>query len=99
MVVIPTYWKKGPLTSDDALYDHPTDLVNPKETLSRTLNSLTKLDGKFSIIVLGTPTRPSIGEEMDKEITNIISSQTMTQETIYFGHKALMDLRKLLSKE
>lgn len=99
VVVIPTYWKKGPLTSEDALYDHPTDLVNPKETLSRTLNSLTKLDGKFSIIVLGIPTRPSIGEEMDKEITNIISSQTMTQETMYFGHKALMDLRKRLSKE
>ena len=99
VVVIPTYWKKGPLTSEDALYDHPTDLVNPKETLSRTLNSLTKLDGKFSIIILGTPTRPSIGEEMDEEITNIISSQTMTQETIYFGHKALMDLRKRLSKE
>jgi len=99
VVVIPTYWKKGPLTSEDALYDHPTDLDNPKETLSRTLNSLTKLNGKFSIIVLGTPTRPSIGEEMDKEITNIISSQTMTQETIYFGHKALMDLRKRLSKE
>jgi hypothetical protein len=99
VVVIPTYWKKGPYTSEDALYDHPTDLDNPKDTLSRTLNSLTKLDGKFSILVLGISTRYSIGEEMDKKITNIISSLNITQETIYFGHKAFMDLRKRLSKE
>jgi hypothetical protein len=99
VVVIPTYWKKGLYTSEDVLYDHPTDLDNSKETLSRTLNSLKKIDGKFSILVLGIPTRHSIGEEMDIEITNIISSLTMTQETNYFGHKAFMDLRKRVSKE
>ncbi|MHA1979112.1 MAG: hypothetical protein ACW98I_19565, partial [Candidatus Hodarchaeales archaeon] len=57
VVVIPTYWTQGQVKQDDVIYDHPTNLQNPVETISKTLKSIEKLDGEFDVLVVGCPVR------------------------------------------
>ncbi|MHA2103057.1 MAG: glycosyltransferase family 2 protein [Candidatus Hodarchaeales archaeon] len=96
IIVIPSYWCKGELGNKDVIYDHPTDLVDPEETLSSTLRSLTNISGNFKVLVIGAPTKPDIGEEMDKKIRNLIEEMKLSYQTYYFGHKNFEDLKEFL---
>ncbi|MHA1226476.1 MAG: hypothetical protein ACTSPV_07015 [Candidatus Hodarchaeales archaeon] len=99
IIVIPTYWKKGPLKEDDSIYDHPTDLLNPEETISKTLQSFKNVQGKFDILIIGIPTRPSIGNEMDDKIQEIVKNLKLPMKTLYFGYKEYNQLRFFLKSE
>lgn len=74
VVVIPTYWTKAPVKgeSPDAVYDHPTDLDKGPETLSRCLESLKKVEGKFEVVVITVPTREEISDEVEKRVSKIL---------------------------
>ena len=94
IIVIPTYWSKGKITHQDIIYDHPTNLENPEETISRTLQSFTGLSGKFKVLVIGAPTRPSIGLEMDQKLKDLIKSINLPYSVYYFGFE---NYQKLIS--
>ena len=53
IITIPTYWtrKKGAKKVGDAYFDHPTAL-DGKQTLTRTLDTLKNVEGKFKVAVL-----------------------------------------------
>lgn len=101
MIVIPSYWRKGPITTMDCIYDHPTNLLNPEETISETLESLSKIKGEreFDVLVLGVPTRSEIGIEMDETILQLIKTLELPFKTFYFGHRHFTELITLLSEE
>ncbi|OLS20031.1 MAG: hypothetical protein HeimC3_42420 [Candidatus Heimdallarchaeota archaeon LC_3] len=96
IIVVPSYWRKGELEEDDIIYDHPTDLINPEETISKTLESLKIVKGNFDILVIGAPTNPSIGNEMDEKIVSIIKLANLSAQVFYFGHKNFQSLQKSL---
>ncbi|MHA1979011.1 MAG: hypothetical protein ACW98I_19055 [Candidatus Hodarchaeales archaeon] len=87
VVVIPTYWTQGQVKQDDVIYDHPTNLQNPVETISKTLKSIERLDGEFDVLVVGCPVRASIGEKMDKAVKRIISDANLSYRTKYIGFR------------
>ncbi len=99
VVVIPTYWRKGPLGKNDIIYDHPTDLLNPEETISKTLQSLSKISGSFDVLVIGAPTRPSIGKEVDNKILEIIKSLNLAFTTLFFGSGEFTKLKNYIAKK
>ncbi len=98
VIVIPSYWTKGKNNKEDIIYDHPTNLQNPNETLSKTLKSFENIIGEFDTIVVGCPTRPSIGEEVDKTIVEIIENSDLSFRTMFFGSKELEILKDLIDK-
>ena len=85
VIVIPTYWSKGDITQQDIIYDHPTDLMDPEETISQTLQSFSVLQGKFKVLVIAAPTRPSIGQEMDQHLQILIKALNLSYSIFYFG--------------
>ncbi len=87
------------MNEEDVIYDHPTDLLHPSETLSKTLMSLENISGEFDVVIVGCPTRPSIGEEMDKYIEEIISRIDLSFTPKYFGFKEYNTLKTLVSQE
>ncbi|MHA2364624.1 MAG: hypothetical protein ACXAC7_11760 [Candidatus Hodarchaeales archaeon] len=93
IVVIPTYWRKGNLEKQDFVYDHPTDLINPEETISKTLESLVSINGSFDVLVIGVPTRPSIGNEVDKKVKDIIKALNLPYKVQYFGSNEFSNLK------
>ncbi|MFW9905100.1 MAG: hypothetical protein ACFFFH_12250 [Candidatus Thorarchaeota archaeon] len=99
IIVIPTYWKKGIHQKEDSIYDHPTDLLNPEETLSKTLTSLSIIKEDFDVLILGVPTRPSIGKEMDDEILKLIRNLNLPYNPLYFGFKEFSKLKNYLTHE
>lgn len=87
IVVIPSYWSRSSLKKEDVIYDHPTNLLDPNETLSTTLKSLKKLRGEFDVLIIGAPTRSSIGKEMDDMIQTLIKDLKLPYKPHYFGQK------------
>ena len=98
LIVIPSYWRKGPFTAVDCLYDHPTDLLNPEETISKTLESLSKIRGDFDVLVLGAPTRSELGFEMDKTLLELIANLELPFHTFYFGYNHFNELIEILGE-
>jgi hypothetical protein len=99
LIIVTTYWKKGNITKGDPIYDHPSDILQPdKETLTKTLRSLHNIEGDFEVLVLGTPTNFSIGEEVDSHILNLIRLLPISYPIRYFGSTNLQQL-KLTLKE
>lgn len=73
-IVIPTYWTKPDGVPTDRLlniYDHPTPLGTPG-TLGRTLESLRRLDGEFSTVVVATVTEPELSDELERVLRDIV---------------------------
>ncbi len=99
VIIIPSYWTKGDLTKEDAVYDHPTDLLLPRETLSKTLKSLEIISDDFDTIVIGCPVRSNIGLEMDKAIIQIIRDANLSFTTKYFGYNEYNLLKTYIEKE
>jgi hypothetical protein len=99
LIVIPSYWKKGDNQAEDIIYDHPTDLLKQSETLSRTLQSLKILTDTYDVLVIGIPTRPSIGGEMDQKLEKIISLSNLPYRTYYFGYEDIENLRERMSDQ
>ncbi len=97
IIVVPTYWRKGLLTNEDMAYDHATDLVDPEETLSKTLLSFSKINGEFDVLVIGAPSKPSIGKEMDSKVLEIINGLNLPYNIFYFGFKEFNNLKKFLT--
>ena len=99
VIVIPSYWSKGIGKSDDVIYDHPTDLDDPEETISKTILSLNNIIGNFDVLVIGIPTRPSIGTEMDYKILTILNEINKQHNLFYFGHKSFLELKNFLDSK
>lgn len=97
IIVVPSYWKKGPLQKEDCIYDHPTDLLNPEETISKTLKSFVKLKGDFDVLVIGAPTRPIIGKEMDNAILELIRTLKLPFKVRYYGFEEFIGLKNYLT--
>ncbi len=98
LIVIPSYWRKGPITAMDCIYDHPTNLLNPEETISGTLGSLSKIKEEFDVLVLGVPTRSDIGIEMDESVLKLIENLKLSFETLYFGYRHYNEFLGLLEE-
>ncbi len=99
IIVIPSYWRKGPIIENDFPYDHPTNLLDPEETISKTLDSLTKINGDFDVLVIGIPTRFDIGYEVDQALTTLIASIKLPFKTYYFGYKEFKRLEEFLDRK
>jgi glycosyltransferase involved in cell wall biosynthesis len=99
LIVIPSYWKKGDYHSEDTIYDHPTDLLKQSETLSRILQSLKILTDTYDVLIIGIPTRSSIGEEMDQKLEKIISLSNQPARTYYFGYEGFENLKGRMSDQ
>ncbi|PWI46848.1 hypothetical protein CEE45_14760 [Candidatus Heimdallarchaeota archaeon B3_Heim] len=99
VIVVPSYWSQGPITETDVVYDHPTDLLNPCETLSKTLKSFEKITGKFDVLVIGCPTRTSIGKDMDRSVLELIKSSTPSYRIKYFGSKEYNILKSFIEEK
>lgn len=96
IIVIPSYWRKGDLGNDDTVYDHPTDLNDVEETISRTLESLKYVKGNFDVLVIGAPTRSAIGSEMDKKLISMLKQIKLIQQVHYFGNNSFLSLKKFI---
>ena len=99
IIVIPSYWKKGEPQHRDSIYDHPTDLLNPEETISKTLTSLSNIKGENDVLIIGAPTRPSIGKEMDNKILELIKDLKLPFNPLYFGFVDFLKLKKFLTSK
>ena len=99
IIVVPSYWRKGPFQKGDCIYDHPTDLLNPEATISKTLMSFVKIKGDFDVLVIGAPTRSSIGKEMDKAILELIESLKLPYKVYYYGFEEFKKLKKYLTSQ
>ncbi len=99
VIVVPSYWSQGPITETDVVYDHPTDLLNSCETLSKTLKSFEKITGKFDVLVIGCPTRTSIGKDMDRSVLELIESSTPSYRINYFGSKEYSILKSFIEEK
>ncbi|MHA2202218.1 MAG: hypothetical protein ACW991_00880, partial [Candidatus Hodarchaeales archaeon] len=97
IIVVPTYWKKGSLTNTDSIYDHPTDLLFPEETLTRTLLSFSNIEGDFDVLVIGAPTRDEIGKEMDSKVEILLKELNLPYNLSYFGFEEYQRLKKYLN--
>ncbi len=99
VIVIPSYWSRGPITENDVIYDHPTDLLNPSETISKTLKSFEKITGKFDVLVVGCPSRVSIGKDMDRTLLEIIKNSNLSYRISYFGSKEFKVLKTFIEEK
>lgn len=98
LIIIPSYWTKSTFIDDNkTVYDHPTDLDKPEETLSETLKSMTILEREFDVIVLGIPTNPKIGSEVDTAIIRVIENCDLPFSVNYFGTKQLNRLKEKIN--
>lgn len=97
IIVVPTYWKKGSLINADSIYDHPTDLLSPEETLTRTLHSFSIIEGDFDVLVIGVPTRHEIGKELDDKVETLIKELNLPYNTFYFGFEEYIKLKNNLT--
>lgn len=99
VIVVPSYWFQGQITEDDMIYDHPTDLLNPNETISKTLKSFEKITGKFDVLVIGCPTRASIGDDMDRTLLKILKNSNLSYRIKYFGVKEFEVLKSFIGEK
>ena len=99
ILVVPSYWCQGLVTEKDVIYDHPTDLLNPSETISKTLKSFEKITGKFDVLVIGCPSRASIGKDTDRTLLEIIKNTNLWYRIYYFGSKEFESLKTFIGKK
>ncbi|MFX1282943.1 MAG: hypothetical protein ACFFB5_04775 [Promethearchaeota archaeon] len=99
VIVVPSYWRKGPFQEKDCIYDHPTDLSNPEDTISETLKSFVSIKGDFDVLVIGAPTRSSIGKEMDKAVLELIENLKLPYKVYYYGFEEYITLKEYLTSQ
>ncbi|MHA1971513.1 MAG: hypothetical protein ACTSW1_00890 [Candidatus Hodarchaeales archaeon] len=99
IIIVPTYWKKGLTQGQESLYDHPADLLEGEETLSRAIESFNNIHGTFDVLVLGIPTHNTIGDEMDEYLSNVLKScQHHNFDLMYFGWNNFQELKVQLQQ-
>ncbi len=72
-IAVPTYWthpaaKPGPETT---VFDHPTPL-DEGGTLARTLESFTKLRGRFKVLVVAAAAHPGLGAAVHARVETLL---------------------------
>ncbi|MGD1820264.1 MAG: hypothetical protein ACPKOI_10370 [Pleomorphochaeta sp.] len=95
-ITIPSYWgnfgtKENPPTID---FDHPTNPYG-EETLSRTLNSIVKLDDDFNILIVLAVTHSKYLSLVKQRVMNIVDS-IITNKKIYLVTE---DIIKKINRE
>ena len=79
------------------VYDHPTDLDEGFETLSRCLDSLKILrDQDFEVLVLGVSTNPRIEREVEKRVNEIVANYQKDLDVTVFSSSDLKRLHNRL---
>ncbi|MGD1822921.1 MAG: hypothetical protein ACPKM0_09215 [Pleomorphochaeta sp.] len=73
-VTIPTFWGKNEINSleNQIIFDHPT-YPSSRETLSRTINSLNNINGKFNVLIILAITHKKYYNEAKSKVVTIIN--------------------------
>ncbi len=97
-VVIPTYWqgkKDRKRLKSDLTFDHPT-FLDGEETLTKSLESIKniKTDKKFKVLIITATVDPSLNEEVEKRVEEIINPFKPYFEIAQFGFRLLNKISK-----
>ncbi len=90
-IAVPTYWTHpaGELGENKTVFDHPTPL-NQEGTLARTLESFTRLNGRFKVIIVAAGTSPAIGGRVHRRVAELIQPFARRLE-LYLASPANLD--------
>ena len=99
-VVIPTYWQGKKARTphpDDLVFDHPT-AIDGKDTLSASLESLTKTDNPkgFKVVVLSATVHPSLEEAVIEAVDKIVEQFKDRLNIGHFHAKRLREVQQRL---
>ncbi len=98
-IVIPTYWqrkKNQPSMPGDFVFDHPTNL-DGDDTLTRTLESLSGIEGKFNVVVITAAVNHDIDSEVEARVEEIILPFRKAYPILQFAFSDLVFLRERMS--
>lgn len=98
-IVIPSYWQRNmnqPAQPGDFVFDHPTHLDGP-DTLTRTLESLTKVVGEFNVVVITATVNHTINLDVEARVEEIISPFRKNYKIMQFASSDLDIVRKRMS--
>ena len=94
-IVIPTYWRRKESAAskpEDQVYDHPTAL-DGEDTITRTLESLRKVEGEFNVVVITAAVSHEIDEEVEERVERIIRPFAADYPVMQFAESDLAYLR------
>src|SRR6056297_1008360 len=101
VMVIPSYWSREKSVGwkkQDAIYDHPTPL-DEKGTLKRLLESIDVLENKdFDLIILAVPTTDEISTQVQKKVTDIVSSVSLDLTVSVIGSSHIQQIKEYLDQ-
>ncbi len=97
-IVIPTYWqgkKDRKRLQSDLTFDHPT-FLDGEETLTKSLESIKniKTDKKYKVLIITATVDPSLNEEVEKRVEEIICPFKPYFEIAQFGFRVLNKISK-----
>jgi hypothetical protein len=72
-IAVPTYWTypAGESGEETTVFDHPTPL-DDAGTLARTLESFTRLEGEFKVLVVAAGAHASLGERVHDRVAELL---------------------------
>ncbi len=98
LLVIPTYWTDATPQPGQAVYDHPTRIGGP-QTLTRTLDSLTHLQGPlFRVLILTAVTHPAAEAEAAQQVEALIARYRVRYPVLHVHAAVLNTLRPHLQR-
>jgi len=99
LIIVPTYWtyEEGEKGHENIIYDHPTPL-NQNGTLSRLLESLKIIDGKFGVLVISAASNFELKEQVETKVDKIIEPFKEIFSIAQFSFSDLEILRERLNK-
>lgn len=102
IITVPTYWtrKKAAKKIGDAYFDHPTPL-DGKQTLTRTLDTLKNVEGKFKVIVLIATVNYSddnLYKQVEKKIHSLIKKYSKHYPIMQFSKSDVQFLKRRMKK-
>lgn len=102
IIIIPTYWtrKKGAKKIGDAYFDHPTAL-DGEQTLTRTLDCLKEVWGKFKVVVLIATVDYSdnrLYKDVEKKVRSLIKIYKKFYPIMLFSKPDVRFLKKRMKQ-
>jgi|TARA_B100001964_G_scaffold245721_1_gene335154 hypothetical protein len=102
IITIPTYWtrKDAKKKVGDAYFDHPTPL-NGNQTLTRTLDSLKNVQGKFKVVIVVATVDYSddnLYKQVNKKIHSLIKGYNKHYPIMQFSKSDVQFLKNRMKK-